>query len=125
MLICCNRGQFLLIPLSLRAKLLTSDWSIGENILSSLAERASSKFRWFLVSKNNKFFQVLWSSTVKAGLFVPQIHGNQVQQLERKFLNVEFSCLLQEKAKDYFIFLFLVLLTKHYFTSNTILQILR
>ena len=43
--------------------------------------------------KNNEFFQVLWSSTVEAGLFVPQIHGNQVLQLEREFFNVKFSCL--------------------------------
>ena len=33
--------------------------------------------------------------------FHPQIHGNRVLQLERKLLNVIFSCLLQERAKDY------------------------
>ena len=48
------------------AKLLTPDRSSGENTRSKLAEHASSTFRWFLhfLSKNNEFFQVLWSSTV-------------------------------------------------------------
>ena len=92
MLICCNRGQFFLIFPSLRAKLLTPDWSSGESTRFSLAEHASSTFDWFLrfVSKNNEFFQVFWSSI-----------GNQVLQLERKFLSVKFSCLLQETEKVY------------------------
>ena len=49
-----------------RAKLHTPDNSSGEDTRSRLAEHASSTFRWFLhfVSKNNEFFQVLWSSTV-------------------------------------------------------------
>ena len=29
------------------------------------------------------------------------LHGNQVLQLERKFLKVKFSCLLQETAIDH------------------------
>ena len=69
-----------------------------------LAEHASSTFRWFLnfVSKNNDFFQVLWSSTVLAGLFVSQIHGNQVLQLEREFLNVSFRVSYRNQQKpDY------------------------
>ena len=105
MLICSNRRKFFLIFLSSRAKLLTPDWSSGENTRSPLAEHASFTFRFFnhFVSKNIEFFQVLWSSTVKDRLFVLQIYGNQVLQLERKFLNVKFSCLLQEIAKYFFV----------------------
>ena len=56
MLICWNRGNFFLIFLSPRAKLLTPDWSSGENSRSRLGEHASSTLRWFL------YFEVLSSS---------------------------------------------------------------
>ena len=56
MLICCNRGHVFLIFLATRAKLLTPDWSSGENTRSRLAEHASYTFRWFL------HFEVLSSS---------------------------------------------------------------
>ena len=48
MLIGRNRGHFFLIFLSPRAKLLTPDWSSGENTCSGLAEYAISTFCWFL-----------------------------------------------------------------------------
>ena len=48
MLIGRNRGHFFLIFLSPRAKLLTPDWSSGENACSWLDEYAISTFCWFL-----------------------------------------------------------------------------
>ena len=104
MVICCNRGQFFLIFLFLRAKLLTPDWSSGQNTCSSLVEHASSTFRWFLhfVSKNNKFSSSLEFNCLSRVICTTNtVHGNLVLQLERKFLNIKFSCLLQETAKDY------------------------
>ena len=51
---------------------------------------------------NNDFFQVLWNLTFWAGLFVPKILGNQVLQLQRKYLEVNFR-FLQENCKRLFV----------------------
>ena len=101
----CNRGQFFLIFLSPRAKLLLL---IGRaaKILAPNWLSTRSTFCWFLhfrYPKTTSSFKFFGVRLFKRKLFVPQIQGNQVLQLKRKSLNVKFSCLLQETltAKDY------------------------
>ena len=100
MLIGQNRGYFFLIFLSPRAKLLTAYWSSGENTCS-LAEHAISTFCWFFQFLPPQ--QRLLSGSLEFGvmpMFVPKKLGNQVLQLKRKLLNLNFR-LLQEAARDY------------------------
>ena len=93
-----NRGHFFLIFLSPRAKLLTPDWSRdGDAKLLSAPDWLCTPFLHFfgffiLCRDKNDFFEVLWS--------LPKILGNQVIQLQRKFLKVNFR-FLQETARDY------------------------
>ena len=105
MLIGRNRGYFFLIFLSPRAKLLTPDLSSGENTCSCLAEHiaehAISSFCWFLQFVPRQ--QRLLSSSLEFGVlpkFVPKILGNQLLQLQRKLLKLNFRFLL-EAARDY------------------------
>ena len=57
------------IFLSPRTKLLTPDWSSGENTRSSLAEHTSSTFHWFLnfVPENNVSFKFFGVRLFKTG----------------------------------------------------------
>ena len=55
---------------------------------------------FILCPKTTSSFKFLWSLTIKQGcLYHAKIRGNQVLQLERKLLNVNFACLLQETAR--------------------------
>ena len=91
MLIGRNRGHFFLIFLSPRAKLLAPDWSSGENTWV-LAEYAISTFCWFLHFPPRQ--QRLLSGSLEfdflSRIVCAKILGNQVLQLQRKYLKVNF-----------------------------------
>ena len=75
MLICCNRGYFVLIFLSPRAKLLTPGWLRGENTLLT-----TNQLYILLVSslcpKIKSFLRFFGAGLFKPKLFVPKIRGN-------------------------------------------------
>ena len=92
MLIGRNRGHFFIILLSTRAKLLTPDWSSGENTCSRLTEHAISTFLHFVPQQ-----QRLLSGSLD---FVQKKTWKLSATAKREVLKVNFR-FLQEAAKDY------------------------
>ena len=99
MLICCNRGQFFVIFLSPRAKLLTPDWSSGENTRSWLAEHDSFTFAFCV--QINKFFEVLSKFDSLSRVLCTKNTWKSSAAAGKEILKGWFWCPSQETAKDY------------------------
>ena len=104
MLICCNREQFFVIFLSPTAKLLPPDWSSGKILSPDWLSTTVLHFVGFCIlcpkKKKNKFFEVLSKFDSLSRVLCIKIHGNQVLQLGRKFLKVNFSVSHKKQQKS-------------------------